>query len=338
MNLRIGWRHHRLAVAVALIFVLAAILIGFVYGFQGVSINGALANLFFQSLGLLVISMITLLTGLVLHRPPSPLEFIRAHPFISHKLRRLIRAVPILLAVSVFLPAFSALKSQVGRVYPYDWDQAFIDLDYAIHGTDPWRLLQPLIGYPVVTFAIAMAYQVWILLLYIMLPLLCVWISCRKLATQVLLTYLISWIVIGAILANIFASVGPCFVEPFFGDDRFRPLMSYLQSVDRQYPLMFLDVQESLMEWKLNNESELGRGISAMPSMHVSIALIFFLATRRLSNWLGWLMGAFFVIILIGSVHTGYHYAVDGYAAIIFTLLIWYVSGIVAQRVHRKTG
>lgn len=283
-----------------------------------------------------MISMFALLVGLAIHKPDSPINFIRTHPFIRHRWRRLIRALPILLAVSLFLPAFSVLKSQVGTLYPYNWDQAFIELDHAIHGTDPWRLIQPVVGYPPVTFLIAMAYQVWILLLYIMLPLLCVWMRPGKFATQVLASYFLCWIIIGAVFANLFASVGPCFVQPFYGDARFVPLMDYLKSVNTQYPLMFLDVQASLLEWKLNNESELGRGISAMPSMHVSIALLFFLATRELSRPLGMFFGLFFVTILIGSVHTGYHYAVDGYAAIILTLIIWQLTGWSLQRWERR--
>ncbi|AZI35430.1 hypothetical protein NT2_09_00850 [Caenibius tardaugens NBRC 16725] len=41
--------------------------------------------------------------------------------------------------------------------------------------------------------------------------------------------------------------------------------------------------------------------------------------------------GLFFAIILIGSVHLAYHYAVDGYAAIIATAIIWIVAGRAAR-------
>lgn len=332
VNLHIGWRRHRLAIGVSIAIVILTVVFGLYSGFRPISLQGVIANLFFQGTGVLAISMAALLVGLALHRPPSPFDFVRTHPFIRHKSRRLVQAIPILIAASVFLPAFSALKSQVGTLYPYVWDPFFIELDIAIHGTDPWRILQPVIGYPFITFIIAMAYQIWILLLYIMLPLLCIWMRSRILAGQVLTSYFMCWFVIGGLFANLFASVGPCFVDPFFGNRHFVPLMDYLNAANEHYPLMFLDVQASLIEWQQKGESELGRGISAMPSMHVSVALLFYLATRQLSKVAGWFFGVFFLIILIGSVHTGYHYAVDGYASIILTLAIWFGAGWFVRR------
>jgi hypothetical protein len=38
------------------------------------------------------------------------------------------------------------------------------------------------------------------------------------------------------------------------------------------------------------------------------------------------------VIVLIGSVHLAYHYAVDGYVSIVVTGMIWAVSGALARR------
>jgi len=66
--------------------------------------------------------------------------------------------------------------------------------------------------------------------------------------------------------------------------------------------------------------------------MHVSQALLFFLAMRRVSRGAGLLFGIFFIAILIGSVHLGYHYAVDGYVSIAVTGLIWALAGQYVRR------
>jgi hypothetical protein len=42
---------------------------------------------------------------------------------------------------------------------------------------------------------------------------------------------------------------------------------------------------------------------------------------------LGWIFGAFLLVILIGSVHLGWHYAIDGYVGIIGTLILWWACG-----------
>ncbi|MGD9665727.1 MAG: phosphatase PAP2 family protein, partial [Novosphingobium sp.] len=75
-----------------------------------------------------------------------------------------------------------------------------------------------------------------------------------------------------------------------------------------------------------------GRGISAMPSMHVSIAVLFALVTYRISRPLCIAASVFAALIMLGSVHLAYHYAVDGYVAIIATLAIWVLAGWIERK------
>ncbi len=69
-----------------------------------------------------------------------------------------------------------------------------------------------------------------------------------------------------------------------------------------------------------------------MPSIHVSSALLFALVWWRLNRVIGILVGVFSAVILLGSVHLGYHYAIDGYVAIPLTWLIWHVIGRLLDR------
>jgi hypothetical protein len=57
--------------------------------------------------------------------------------------------------------------------------------------------------------------------------------------------------------------------------------------------------------------------------MHVSIAALLVIATWNLNRWLGVLMLVNAVVIFVGSIHLGWHYALDGYAAALGTWLIW---------------
>lgn len=327
ININLGIRRDLTSILICAIFLLLVTLQGLYLGFWIFTIGSVKNNSILYSLSISLIFAFILTYNLAKYRPESPITFIKTHVKFKHSLRRFYRSIPILIAIILFSPAFSAMKSQVGVLSPYSWDSFFIRADLFIHGTDAWRIIHPIFGYPLITFTIGILYHVWVLLLYIGLPLICLMIRSKRLMQQFMVSYFLCWIVVGSLLANVFASVGPCFLEPMTGDAHFRPLMDYLTFADNQYPLQFLDVQSRLLQWSIENDSQLGRGISAMPSMHVSIALLFFLATRQLSKAAGWIFGAFFVIILIGSVHTGYHYAVDGYASIILTLAIWYSVG-----------
>lgn len=107
--------------------------------------------------------------------------------------------------------------------------------------------------------------------------------------------------------------------------------MAYLREADAQFPVLVLDVQQTLLSWHNEGNFGLGRGITAMPSMHVALAFLFYLGMRHINKRASYFFGAFCVLIFIGSVHLGYHYAVDGYASIALTLIVWKLAGLVTK-------
>jgi membrane-associated phospholipid phosphatase len=150
------------------------------------------------------------------------------------------------------------------------------------------------------------------------------------------MTFFLCWVVIGSIMATAFSSVGPCFVGPILGDRHFEPLMAYLHMVNATYPVLALNVQDLLLAWYRKSANGLGSGITAMPSMHVSIAFLFYLAMRHVSRAAKWLFFAFFVVILVGSVHLAYHYALDGIVSIAVTAVLWKLSWLFFAAYDRR--
>jgi hypothetical protein len=68
----------------------------------------------------------------------------------------------------------------------------------------------------------------------------------------------------------------------------------------------------------------LASGISAMLSMHVSIAALMAMTLYNVNKILGYIAWIYTLIIMIGSIHLAWHYAVDGYLALISTTLLWF--------------
>ena len=75
----------------------------------------------------------------------------------------------------------------------------------------------------------------------------------------------------------------------------------------------------------------LGRGITAMPSMHVALCMFYFLFARQVNRWAGYFFFAFMLVIMTGSVHLAYHYALDGYVSIVLVTGIWMATKPLAR-------
>ncbi|MBA3444733.1 MAG: phosphatase PAP2 family protein [Gemmatimonadales bacterium] len=66
--------------------------------------------------------------------------------------------------------------------------------------------------------------------------------------------------------------------------------------------------------------------------MHVAATVIMALGSWERSRWLGMVGWLYVLVILVGSVHLNWHYAIDGYVAILGTLAIWWLSAWVVRR------
>ena len=110
-------------------------------------------------------------------------------------------------------------------------------------------------------------------------------------------------------------------------------LNAYLSSVHAAYPLGSTLTKEYL--WDIYQGGyDIPGGISAMPSMHNAQATLFAAAGYRVSRRLGHVMLAYAAIIFVGSIHLGWHYAIDGIAGALLALFIWWIAGMVVKRSH----
>jgi membrane-associated phospholipid phosphatase len=143
-------------------------------------------------------------------------------------------------------------------------------------------------------------------------------------------SFFLSLIVIGTIFATLFSSVGPIYYDEFYHDDKFVPMVRQLQKIDLDGDV--LHYANYLLRHFKNGTAALGSGISAMPSVHVAVAVLNAYFYSSVNRKLGAFMWAFAALIMFGSVYTGWHYAVDGYVSIIVVSLVWFA----VKKAHTK--
>ncbi len=230
----------------------------------------------------------------------------------------------IVTTIPLFLTIFTNLKQVIPNMNEFSWDQRFMMIDFIIHGENhPWELIQPFLGYPSITNALDVIYITWFYILYFFI----IWMGFsrrRRLRAQFFLSITISWVIIGTILATLFSSAGPCFYQNVTGDgDSYRNLMDYLVKIHEQKFLFAIIFQNALWESYKINYVGVFSGISAMPSIHVATSVIFSLVAWKVRPVLGITFFLYALIIQVGSVHLGWHYAVDGYLGAILMVLVW---------------
>jgi hypothetical protein len=245
-----------------------------------------------------------------------------------------------LIAFTPLMVSFAALKNDIPLISPFSWDATFAHWDTVIgFGRAPWEWLQPLLGHPPVTAAINLVYDGWFAVMFGAL----IWqaFSAREgnLRMQFLLAFAFSWFFGGNILAVVFSSAGPCYygllhLPPDAYVGPYAAQMAYLRDAAQHWPVWSIGVQDALWRSYAGGDAVVS-GISAMPSMHVIVAVIVMMLGWRTHRLMGWALTGFAVVIIVGAVHLAWHYAVDTIAGAALGFLFWYAAGWMARTYAR---
>ncbi len=232
---------------------------------------------------------------------------------------RLMAGFLLFCAIVIFYGSFTSVKNLLPHLFDFNWDVRLANFGRALHwGSDPATVLAELIG-PRVTLAIDYVYGgIWFALLLGISAWAATSTRNAHLRVQFFMTFLVCWIALGNVLAGLFLSGGPVYFGDLTGDHtRFAVLEASLDGTMSQASARYL--------WEFSQQEtvSLGTGISAFPSMHVSICMLLTLFLWSIDQRFGWLGVLFTAVMLVGSVRLGWHYAIDGYASIILTPLVW---------------
>ena len=235
------------------------------------------------------------------------------------------------LLMSVVAHVYLNFKVNIPNFAPYSWDHAFAEIDRLLFlGNDPWVITHWVLSSLDATIFLDNLYLLWFNLLKLGVLSVAVLPMRNHTRLTFLLAYGLSWIIGGVLLAIILPAAGPVYMERITGDPTFAPLMDLLYQYSQLTEVRALGIQELLWEGYTNPDVD-PLGISAFPSLHLEMAATSTLLGFAVSRVIGWTLVVYTAALLVGSVHLGWHYAIDGIAGIALAIVFWRISARVTS-------
>jgi hypothetical protein len=223
-----------------------------------------------------------------------------------------------------FLPVLAVhflIKSFIHLFNARVWDRQLALWDVRVHlGLNPGVFLGTLFGNPVALHFVDFVYTalyylvlvVYTALLLNLLP------EARRRAFAAAFTFI--WIA-GSVVYVALPSWGPVFVVPedYSAALAHMPLTCAVQSV--------LYEEISSLVRNPNGARRIIYGcVAAFPSLHVAMVYLLTVASRVVSRRWFRVNVLLLLVMLVGSVVTGYHYLVDGYAGVLLAAALWWLA------------
>jgi len=237
-----------------------------------------------------------------------------------HELRDIARCcVSIALVFSVSF----VVKSFIHLVNSRVWDRELFAVDRMLHfGHSPTIFLVTLLDDVWFLHFLDFYYSLFYAVMFLAVPALLLAFLGHRGRVRFTAALVLMWIA-GNVLYLVLPSWGPAFSDTAL-------VLQALQSMPRT---VWVQTQlygelSSLVHAPLAPRFAKFGSVAAFPSLHVAVVTLFALATRKLLPAGAALLLIAVVLMQVGSVVTGYHFMVDGYAGALLAVLGWVVAGM----------
>ena len=239
-----------------------------------------------------------------------------------------------ILASGITMPLFELFKQRILPLRGFPFDRPIAAFERALlFGHDAWSVTHALFGTVGATLFFDRLYAFWLPMMFLFPVVVVVTARSERLRARLLICWLSSWVLVAGIGAWVFGSAGPCYYTKLVGSDAgFAGLDAQLARLNAQahangQGIAAIDFQNMLLEGQSATSLLPAGGISAMPSMHVAMAVLFALAGFSFGRIAGWIFATYALLIWIGSIHLGWHYATDGIVGAAMMIGVWHLSG-----------
>lgn len=317
----------------------AVVLLGSIltYGFvrqwlSGVSIGSLVGvAVMFEPIAAATILLVALIAGLLWIVVPET----------GHKFE--VRLFWLLVAGSMTwltFPLFGMFKQIVLPMRGFTWDHSIAHIGRMLFGISPWQITHQVFGSLAGTRLLDSIYSLWLILIFVFPMVVAVSFANPRVRFRLIFSWFGAWVLIGTLAAWIFASAGPIYYNALVGHDAnysiLQSRLAHLQllATAEGHPLSALEFQPLLLNsFRLHGYAAAG-GISAMPSMHVALAVLLAIGGFQRNRLWGGVLATYALLIWIASIHFGWHYFLDGPVAALMMLGVWKATAPLAARLY----
>lgn len=254
--------------------------------------------------------------------------------FAPRRIARLIAGTLLMLLILVlFQEMFTSIKSAFSNA-GFGYDALIANIDKFLHfGHAPVKYLLPLAQNRDVLRIVEFNYdEVWVTIWLGMLYWMATSPKADGIRVRYCLTFFLVWGVVGNVAAGLLPTAGPAFYGLVTGDaGRFANLQGFLDNSSSATAI----TQHYLWALHQKGTTGLGAGISAFPSMHVAVTAMSALFVAERGRRMAVIGALYTLVVMISSVYLGWHYAIDGYIAVILTSMIYWAVRIGMPAVDR---
>lgn len=253
------------------------------------------------------------------HRDPWRLAWQHARASLVSGPALLSLAVGVVLTRTILVNAV-AWKYGIPALGGWHYDLTFDAWDRLLHGGEAWRRADVLLRWPLLWITDRF-YELWYAA-FVVVVIREAWRRPDARQCRFFVALALTWVA-GSVLSVLWPSAGPAYFTAVTGSPGYGLLTVALAA----HPLTATTLQRDLWSAYQHGGEGLVKGIAAFPSLHVAMPALYAASTWSRARRESWGWWGFTALTLAGSVVLAWHYAVDGYAAILLALACWWIAG-----------
>lgn len=244
-----------------------------------------------------VLGALCILAHLMRRRVSEPMREVQR--LVLDQKAKLIFVTAVVMLAGLNMIAFMWIKPLLNYHVPFWAGPHLARIDNVLFlGQEPWRLLQWL-NFP----AAGLVYHpVWFVMMILAL-IAVAWAPPSPQKSAMMLTYFCLWSLVGPLIHSLLPAAGPLFYERLGNGDRFAQLRMVPETKQ---------VADYLWLIYASKQFGAGSGISAMPSLHVTMSAWIAIAIHANVRWFAVPAALFAMLIFLLSIALGWHFAIDG--------------------------